>query len=189
MNRFHRHLLPAALALALTGASAVAVGTTAASAGTPAVTASSPSCSTTWGSLAKNSTPLTTSRIGDVRTGQHTCFDRLVVDLAGNHTRAGYTVRYVSTVRAEGSGTPVPLRGGARLQVTAHAPTTRSWQHPTELADVTGYRTFRQVAWAGSFEGYSTVGLGVRARLPFRVLTLDGPGNGTRLVVDVAHHW
>jgi len=29
----------------------------------------------------------------------------------------------------------------------------------------------------------------VRARLPFRVLTLDGPGSGSRLVVDVAHYW
>jgi hypothetical protein len=40
------------------------------------------------------------------------------------------------------------------------------------------------VAWAGSFEGQSTIGLGVRARLPFRVLQLPG-----RLVIDVAHHW
>ena len=52
-----------------------------------------------------------------------------------------------------------------------------------------GYGTFRQVAWAGSFEGQSTIGLGVRARLPFRVLVLDGPGDDARLVVDVAHSW
>jgi hypothetical protein len=54
---------------------------------------------------------------------------------------------------------------------------------------VTGYQTFRQVAWAGSFEGYSSLGLGVRARLPFRVQTLPGPGAGSRLVLDVAHFW
>ena len=52
-----------------------------------------------------------------------------------------------------------------------------------------GYRTFRQVVYAGTFEGYTSVGLGVRARLPFRVLVLDGPGTSSRLVVDVAHHW
>ena len=46
-----------------------------------------------------------------------------------------------------------------------------------------GYQTFRQVAWAGSFEGATTVGLGVRARLPFRVHTLPD-----RIVIDVAHH-
>jgi hypothetical protein len=58
-----------------------------------------------------------------------------------------------------------------------------------ELSDATGYQTFRQVVYAGSFEGYTSVGLGVRARLPFRVLTLEGPGSGSRLVVDVAHFW
>jgi hypothetical protein len=50
--------------------------------------------------------------------------------------------------------------------------------------NVSGYRTFRQVAWAGSFEGQTNIGLGVRARLPFRVFTMPG-----RLVVDVAHLW
>ncbi|MDQ1596268.1 MAG: hypothetical protein QOH40_2824, partial [Arthrobacter pascens] len=40
-----------------------------------------------------------------------------------------------------------------------------------------------------SFEGYTTLGLGVRARLPFKVFTLAGPGSGSRLVIDVAHHW
>jgi len=25
--------------------------------------------------------------------------------------------------------------------------------------------------------------------LPFKVYTLDGPGSGSRLVVDVAHYW
>jgi hypothetical protein len=54
---------------------------------------------------------------------------------------------------------------------------------------VTDYRTFRQVAFAGSFEGQTTIGLGVRARLPFRVLTLTGPGTSSRIVVDVAHSW
>jgi hypothetical protein len=45
------------------------------------------------------------------------------------------------------------------------------------------------ITWAGSFEGYTTIGLGVRARLPFRVLVLDGPVAGSRIVVDVAHQW
>ena len=50
-----------------------------------------------------------------------------------------------------------------------------------ELIDTTHFRTFRHVAWAGSFEGMTTIGLGVRARLPFRVFLLDGPGAGSRL--------
>ncbi|HEX2064459.1 MAG TPA: hypothetical protein VHE80_08555 [Acidimicrobiales bacterium] len=42
---------------------------------------------------------------------------------------------------------------------------------------------------AGTFEGRSTFGLGVWARLPFRVFKLDGPGTSSRIVVDVAHRW
>ena len=52
-----------------------------------------------------------------------------------------------------------------------------------------GRYTLRQVALAGSFEGQTTFGVGVRARLPYRVFLLDGPGNGSRLVLDVAHRW
>jgi hypothetical protein len=50
--------------------------------------------------------------------------------------------------------------------------------------NLAGYQTFREAKFAGSFEGQTSVGLGVRARLPFRVFTLD-----SRLVVDVAHRW
>jgi hypothetical protein len=49
--------------------------------------------------------------------------------------------------------------------------------------------TFRQVVFDGTFEGQTQIGLGVRARLPFRVFTLAGPGGGSRLVIDVAHRW
>jgi hypothetical protein len=59
-------------------------------------------------------------------------------------------------------------------------------RNPDELVKVRGWRTFRQVAFGGSFEGYTTIGLGVRARLPFRVFTLQNPG---RVVIDVAHRW
>jgi hypothetical protein len=45
------------------------------------------------------------------------------------------------------------------------------------------------VVYAGSFEGYTTLGVGTRARLPFRVFALAGPGGDTRIVVDVAHRW
>ena len=54
---------------------------------------------------------------------------------------------------------------------------------------VGGFTTFRQVAYAGSFEGQTSFALGVRARLPMRAFILAGPGTGQRLVVDVAHRW
>jgi hypothetical protein len=151
-------------------------------------------CGIAWGSLAKTNAAMSGAPVTNVRTGQQPCFDRLVIDLNGKV--AGYTVKYVSQVTQDGSGLPVPLRGGAFIQVTVNSPAYNSSGQATynpankkELSNVSGYQTFRQVAWAGSFEGYTTVGLGVRARLPFRVFTLAGPGTGSRLVVDVAHFW
>jgi hypothetical protein len=103
-------------------------------------------------------------------------------------------VRYVDAVRADGSGERVPLAGGAALQVTVIAPAYDDNGRPTfapknraRVVDVTGFAALRQVAWAGSFEGYTTLGVGVRRTLPFRVLALGGPGGHTRIVVDVAH--
>ncbi|WP_347058863.1 hypothetical protein ABC795_00690 [Blastococcus sp. HT6-30] len=57
--------------------------------------------------------------------------------------------------------------------------------------DVDDFRTFEQVAWAGSYEGRTTLGIGTRARLPFRTFPLLGtPGDdAVRLVIDVAHRW
>jgi hypothetical protein len=151
-------------------------------------------CGLVWGSLAQTDKDLSSAPVTNVRTGQHYCFDRMVVDLNG--TVAGYTVQYVPAVVQDGSGAEIPLRGSAFLQATVNAPSYDANYQPTyspaadtELSDVSGYQTFRQVAYAGSFEGYTSLGLGVRARLPFRVFTLDGPGSGSRLVVDVAHFW
>ncbi|WP_347109882.1 hypothetical protein AAHB33_04355 [Paenarthrobacter sp. S56] len=151
-------------------------------------------CGIAWGSLAKADPDMSQASVTNVRTGQQACYDRLVVDLAGKV--AGYSVQYVPEVVQDGSGLPVPLLGDADLKVTVTAPSYDNEGRPTyapadatALSNVSGYQTFRQVAYAGSFEGYTTLGLGVRARLPFRVFTLDGPDGGSRLVVDVAHHW
>ncbi len=150
-----------------------------------------PYCGIRWGSLPEQAQRPTYGEVTDVRTGRHGCFDRLVLDVDGKV--GGYTVSYVRQVRLDGSGFVLPVRGGARLQVTANAgladPTDPRFRSGRELADVTGYRTFRQVVSGSTFEGYTTLGLGVRARLPFRVFILDGPGDASRLVVDVAHRW
>jgi hypothetical protein len=57
------------------------------------------------------------------------------------------------------------------------------------VVDVAGYQTLRSVVFGGSFEGLTTFGVGVRARLPFRVFALAGPGGDTRIVLDVLHKW
>ncbi len=156
--------------------------------------AAGPYCGIRWGSLVKVADPGSHGTLQDLRSGRHACYDRLVLDVAGGRV-AGYHVGYVDTLAKDGSGEVVPVRGGAKLQVVARVPAyvdSRATYDPArddEALDVAGYRTFRQVAWLGSFEAHSTVGLGVRARLPFRVFVLDGPGHGSRLVVDVAHRW
>ena len=160
----------------------------------PAAEAAAPYCGITWGSLRKATGTLQDQQLTNVRTGRHTCYDRLVVDLKGR-TPAGYSVRYVDNVYQEGSGDVIPLRGGAKLELVVLAPaydgsgnSTYRPANPKELTSVYGFSTFRQVAWAGSFEGQSTIGLGVRARLPFRVFVLDD-GLTSRLVIDVAQRW
>jgi len=171
---------------------AVAAGVLPVAAATSSAQAA-PYCGIRWGSLAKSSSSMVQGPVTDVRAGRHTCYDRLVIDLRGR--APGYTVKYVSNVYTEGQGAVVPLRGGAKLLVVAKAPSYTSSgaaftpRNRAEVVDVTGYRTFRQVAWAGTFEGQTSLGLGVRARLPFRAFTLDGPGTGSRLVIDVAHRW
>jgi hypothetical protein len=147
-----------------------------------------------WGSLPKESTPVgLDTHLVDVRVGRHACFDRLVLDLDG--PRTGYRIAYVDEVVQGGSGNPVPVSGGAIISVVVSAPATDDAGQPTidgvavDATNVSRFSTFRDIAWASSFEGQTTIGLGVRARLPFRVFALDGPGRGSRLVVDVAHSW
>lgn len=166
-------------------------------ASTPTALGSASACETQWGSLVKERTPYTSKQITNVRSGRHHCFDRLVIDLNGTGKgRPGYQLTYVAKVTKDGSGADVPLRGGAKLRLIVKAPASddngnltyqpANWR---ELVDVAGYRTFRQVSWAGTYEGQTTIGLGVRARLPMRVYVLSGPDGGHRLVVDVAHRW
>lgn len=162
----------------------------------PAQAASAqPYCGIMWGSLAKSAGTFSGGSVTNVRAGRHACFDRMVVDVSGY--ASGYTVKYVSAVSQPGSGAVVPLRGGAYLQVVllvaAYSQTTGlatySPANRNELVNTAGYDTFRQLALAGSYEGYTHIGVGVRARLPFNVFVLHGPGNTSRIVLDVAHRW
>ena len=178
MNRKTIRRSAAALALGLVAATApAAIGATTASA--------APYCGITWGSLAKSSATMKATTLTGLRAGRHTCFDRLVIDHRGAAT--GFHVSYVPVVTQDGSGFPVPVAGGAAIQVIDRA---ARYTSPPAMPNVTGFTTFRQVKWAGSFEGQSTVALGVRARLPFRVFTINDTATGTsRLVIDVAHQW
>jgi len=152
-------------------------------------------CPTGWGSLAKSRAVGTTDSVTNAKAGRHTCYDRLVVEIPGaDKAELGYSVRYVPQVHQDGSGRVVPVAGGAVLEVRVAAPAydidTGSPTYPGRAGrplpgvNLDGYRTFRDARFVGSFEGDTQFGLGVRARLPFRVLRVDD-----RVVVDVAHTW
>ncbi len=188
LPRIRRLVRPLALALALSIAPVAAVSS--------APAASATVCEAPWGSLVKKKATYSGKQVTDVRSGRHACFDRLVIDLNSKGKGSpGYRVEYVGKVTHDGSGAVVPLRGGAKLRIIVNAPAyaggkltykPANWR---ELTNVSGYRTFRQVAWAGTFEGQTTIGLGVRARLPMRAFVLNDADGGHRVVIDVAHLW
>ncbi|MGX7828645.1 AMIN-like domain-containing (lipo)protein [Actinokineospora sp. 24-640] len=174
-------------------AMAVALAPTAAATPTPApVAASAPYCGITWGSQSKTASwSPTVAVLTGIRAGRHACFDRLVFDVQNGEV-AGFQVRYVASVTTP-FGHVVPLRGGAKLSIKMGVsdyagPAQPRFRCPevscTELVDVSGYPTFRQVSHGGAHLGNMLMGLGVRATLPFRAYTLPG-----RLVIDVAHRW
>lgn len=170
------------LALLLSVAAAL-TPTLTANASAPATSA--PYCGITWGSGPKSVATMGLGEVDTVRTGRHQCFDRVVIDIDG--PPAGYSVQYVPEVTADGSGAVVPTKGGAKLQVVVRHPSFAPTHIGQSVAPTKGFRTLRSVVYAGSFEGQTTYGVGVRARLPFRVFTI--PGGHGRIVLDIAHKW
>ncbi|MEU5595190.1 hypothetical protein [Streptomyces sp. NPDC020298] len=188
-----RQLAAAAAVLVAVGSVGLAAPT-ASAAGRTAGTAAT-ACPTGWGSLSKHGTAvLAPHALTDIRTGRHDCYDRIVFDVGSGTDPVASTVAYVDVFRQDPSDEVIPVSGGAILDIhvgaTVYDPQTGRVTYPGRPGkalpgvDLTGYRTFRDTRFGSSFEGVTQVGLGVRARLPFRVLTLPG-----KLVVDVAHTW
>ncbi|MFF9869913.1 hypothetical protein ACF1G0_31700 [Streptomyces sp. NPDC013953] len=152
------------------------------------------SCSTAWGSGTKTGGTEQAKPLKAITTGQHKCFDRMVLSTGGVTGGLGYHVGYVDTFHQDGSGTPIAVKGGAILQVFVSSPsydpaTSRPTYDgkagkPLPGVNITGYKTFKDARFGASFEGQTQIGLGVRARLPFRVTQ-----SGDKLIIDVAHKW
>ncbi|MFN2505361.1 MAG: hypothetical protein ABR540_14245 [Acidimicrobiales bacterium] len=183
-----RHRIGIALsALMLTALTTLSATVTSASAAT------TPYCGITWGSQEKVLLLSTPAQLTNLRTGRHDCYDRLVLDINGTPA-PGYHVRYVDAYQPFGWGPTVPVAGGAILAVMTYAPASVPWAPLTHVVtpnqfSASGYLTFRDLVYGGTVERNTEFALGVRARLPFRVFSLSGPGTGTRLVIDVAHRW
>jgi hypothetical protein len=130
------------------------------------------------------------------RAGRHACYDRVVFDVNGP-AATGFAARYVRVVQADASGAPVPVAGRAALELVVRAPIDdeaghQPWRPALRVGDsmlpagaLAGFPQLRAVAYAGSFEGQTTIAVGVRDRRPFRVFTLAS-GGYRRVVVDIA---
>ena len=134
-----------------------------------------------------------------VRAGQHTCYDRVVFDLNGPEA-VGYTAKYVPVVTVDGSGAAVPVKGRAALEVVVRGPVQGSddqghqpWVSPPAVGQdlvapttLDDWASLQEVAFAGSFEGQTTVAVGVREQRPFRVW-ISSDAHYRHVVLDIAH--
>ncbi|GIF25524.1 hypothetical protein BJ973_003801 [Actinoplanes tereljensis] len=108
-------------------------------------------------------------------------FDRLVLDIPG--ALPGYSAKYVTEVRRDGSGDKVTMPGYAFIQIVLHpaqahrddGTPTVSGIHRTGLAGIMAY------AVVGDYEGYVTIALGVSGKQRFNVAELSD-----RVYIDVA---
>lgn len=154
-----------------------------------------------WNTDADGADGTSQSALYTSRIGRHECYDRVVFDINGPGP-VGFDARYVPVVGAEGSGTPIPVAGTAALQVTVLAPAQgsqgdNSGHQPGVVFAPSGARLhgpggledwgcLREVRSAGSFEGQTTMAIGVRDTLPFRVDEWTDPSRITHVTVDIA---
>jgi len=124
-------------------------------------------------------------RVVDLRYARHPRFDRVVIDIRGliPGGRAAYRKHFFY----DGSGKPVPIRGG--LQVTLFP----AYAHDDEGNNVydgphlvrPGFPALKAIAFTGDFEGHVTFAFGLDPqRSPYRIFRLHDP---QRLVVDFKH--
>ncbi|QDY77968.1 AMIN-like domain-containing (lipo)protein [Streptomyces qinzhouensis] len=150
-------------------------------------------CSAVWGSGPKAAPEQRAVPLRNIRTGRHACYDRMVFDITGATSVTGFHVQYVNEFRQDFTGDPIPVAGGAVLEIVVRAPSYDGNMNPTYPGvgkkplpgvNVAGYQTFRDHKFGTSWEGQTQVGLGVRARLPFQVTRTNN-----QVIVDVAHSW
>ena len=157
-----------------------------------------------WSTAPQDDPTMIPAEFYQVRVGRHGSYDRVVFDVNGvveGPDVVGYSVSYVDgEVGADASGEPVPTDGAAALQVVVRAwwlgaggSGHQPWRQPPAVGDdlvatsqIQGWSTIREVAYAGTFEGQTTIAVGVSAELPFRVGAFERDGY-SHVYVDIAH--
>ncbi len=124
-------------------------------------------------------------KVTDLRFAAHQNFDRVVIEIKGRIP--GGKASYHRKFHYDGSGLPVPIRGGlqvALLPAYAHNSSGESVYDGPKLARP-GFSTLKAVAMTGDFEGQVTFAFGLSPRrAPYRVFWLHNP---QRLVIDFKH--
>ena len=118
-----------------------------------------------------------------IRTARHAeCgYDRLVLDITG--PVPGYTIRYVTRVTTDSSGTTISVPGHRYLLITlrpALAHTTSGAPTISRQIQVSGYPVLAGWALAGDFEGVVTLAVGLQHAASIRVGEVSG-----RLYLDI----
>ena len=124
-------------------------------------------------------------KVVGLRYARHAGFDRAVIDIRGR--RPDFTIRYVRSLRYDGSGLPVRLYGSKKMLLTiggvAHDNQGDSLYAGPRRARML-FPTLKAAAFMGDYEGVVSFGFGTDRRAPYRVFTLLHP---TRIVVDWKH--
>ncbi|AKK11317.1 AMIN-like domain-containing (lipo)protein [Corynebacterium uterequi] len=126
--------------------------------------------------------------ITDVRVGEHSDFDRVVVEFLGEGT-PGWNAAYAKQAHQQGSGFPVELAGDSYLQVMIEGVgISIDHGHPDfEVGPVedSAVGHIAEVYHGGVFEGQSQLVIGLEGRArAYSVTTLENP---TRLVIDISN--
>jgi hypothetical protein len=113
-------------------------------------------------------------------------FERIVFEFDARVP--GYTIEYQERPAECGSGAPASIAGAASLVVQLRPAQAHEAQGEQQVSSISrrdvqpGYDAVRQLKVTCDFEATVTWTIGIDARRPYRVLTLEDP---PRLVVDV----
>jgi len=122
--------------------------------------------------------------ITGVRSAAHSGdgYDRVVFDVRG--ALPGYSVQYVSDVRADPSDRPVPVPGRQHLLIVLTPAQAHGDNGAPTIAGVHRVDLPMLKSWAvvGDFEGHVSVAVGLDDVVGYRVGELSG-----RIYLDVAH--
>jgi hypothetical protein len=123
----------------------------------------------------------------NIRTGLNTGFDRVVLDMTGSQPGVNYTM--VDELKADPSDQIVWLTGQFFVSVVAtparaHDDNGNPTYTGPDKFRTRNLRNVMAVAVTGDFEGYLSIGLGIRYQSWVRVFTLASP---TRVVIDVGN--